>query len=67
MKKLLSVLSLATFVTSLALPIVIASTSDAVAQSWGRRGANVRCTNGGSVNGRYYCNVPKAKARGLIR
>jgi hypothetical protein len=67
MKKFFSVLCLATFVTSLVLPIVIASTSDAVAQSWGRRGANVRCTNGGTVNGHYYCNLQKAKARGLIR
>ena len=67
MKKIRSVLCLAILVPSLVLSIVIASTSDAVAQSWGRRGANVRCLNGGSVDGRYYCNVPRARARGLIR
>jgi hypothetical protein len=34
--------------------------SDACAQSWGRRGANVRCTNGGVVQGRWYCNLKHA-------
>ena len=34
--------------------------SDASAQSWGRRGANVRCTNGGVVQGRWYCNLKHA-------
>ena len=29
----------------------IIGASDASAQSWGRRGANVRCTNGGVVQG----------------
>ena len=34
--------------------------SDAFAQSWGRRGANVRCTHGGVVQGRWYCNLKHA-------
>ena len=33
-----------------AIAAIIAA-SDASAQSWGRRGANVRCTNGGVVQG----------------
>jgi hypothetical protein len=39
---------------------VIIGASDASAQSWGRRGANVRCTNGGVVQGRWYCNLKHA-------
>ena len=35
--------------------------SDASAQSWGRRGANVRCANGGVVQGRWYCNLKHAR------
>jgi hypothetical protein len=38
----------------------IIGASDASAQSWGRRGANVRCTNGGVVQGRWYCNLKHA-------
>jgi hypothetical protein len=55
MKKLFSVLSLATFLASLALPIVLALTTDAAAQSKGRGGANAGCPNGGYVNGKYRC------------
>jgi hypothetical protein len=47
MKKLFSALCLATFLTSLALPIVIALTTDVAAQSRGRGGANTGCPNGG--------------------
>ena len=57
MKKLFSVLCLATFLTSLALPIAIALTIDVAAQSKGRGGANTGCPNGGYVNGKYKCNV----------
>jgi hypothetical protein len=38
----------------------IIGASDASAQSWGRRGANVRCTKGGVVQARYYCNLKHA-------
>ena len=38
----------------------IIGASDASAQSWGRRGANVRCLNGGVVQGRWYCNLKHA-------
>jgi len=34
--------------------------SDASAQSWGRRGASARCVNGGTVQGKYYCNLKNA-------
>jgi len=40
----------------------IIDASDASAQSWGRRGANVRCTNGGVVQERWYCNLKNAPA-----
>jgi hypothetical protein len=40
----------------------IIDVSDASAQSWGRRGANVRCTNGGVVQERWYCNLKNAPA-----
>ena len=38
----------------------IIGASDASAQSWGRRGAGVRCLNGGLVQGRWYCNLKHA-------
>jgi len=44
------------FATCVAMTVV----SDASAQSWGRRGANVRCLNGGSVQGKYFCNLKNA-------
>jgi hypothetical protein len=36
--------------------------TDASAQSWGRRGADARCKHGGSVEGRWYCNLKNAPA-----
>jgi hypothetical protein len=57
MKRLVSALSLATFVVSLVLPILFALTADAAAQSKGRGGANVGCPNGGYVNGKYRCRI----------
>jgi hypothetical protein len=27
----------------------------------------IRCVNGGTVNGRFYCNILRARERGLIR
>jgi hypothetical protein len=56
-KKLVSALSLATFVAMLVLPILFAQTTDAVAQSKGRGGANAGCPNGGYVNGKYKCKM----------
>lgn len=26
----------------------------------------IRCVNGGTVNGRFYCNILRARARGLV-
>jgi len=43
-----------------ALALAVVSTSDAFAQSWGRRGGDVRCKNGGTVNGKWYCNLKHA-------
>jgi hypothetical protein len=50
--------------------LAMASTSDAYAQSWGRRGADARCRHGGTVNGVWYCNLKNAprtatNARGI--
>jgi hypothetical protein len=53
------------FIVMLAVLAAIATiieVSDASAQSWGRRGANVRCTNGGVVHERWYCNLKNAPA-----
>jgi hypothetical protein len=38
----------------------IIGASEASAQSWGRRSAGVRCTKGGVVQERYYCNLKHA-------
>jgi hypothetical protein len=56
-EKFFSALSLAALLTSLALPVVIALSTDAAAQSRGRGGASAGCPNGGYVNGKYKCNV----------
>jgi hypothetical protein len=40
--------------------VSISATSDAFAQSGGRRGADVRCRHGGTVQGKWYCNLKHA-------
>jgi hypothetical protein len=56
MKKLVVLIAMASVTAA------IIDVSDASAQSWGRRGANVRCTNGGVVHERWYCNLKNAPA-----
>ena len=42
------------------LAFLIVATAEVVAQSGGRGARNVRCPNGGYINGKFYCNLSNA-------
>jgi hypothetical protein len=76
MKALLLVSVVAASITMTASAMRIASVSDFMAavrsitmvseaQAQSRR--DVRCRRGGYANHRYYCNLERARARGLLR
>jgi hypothetical protein len=76
MKALLLLSAIATGMTITASTARLASLSDFTAtirsitivgetQAQSRR--DVRCRRGGYANNRYYCNLERARARGLVR
>ena len=48
---------------ALMLAFLVVATAEVVAQSGGRGARNVRCPNGGYINGKFYCNLSNAPRR----